>query len=72
MKQPKKIISEEMLSNMEMLAVTNPVMRDMLEQAKVIYTLNGSPKFYDGDDDDDGERIVEAMYREILEEANGS
>lgn len=49
---PKKIISKEMLANMEMLAVTNPGMMDALEQAKVIYALNGSPIFYDDDDED--------------------
>lgn len=43
---PKRIISEEMIQNMEMLAITNPAMRDILEQAKVIYALAGSPDFF--------------------------
>lgn len=50
---PKKIITEEMLANMEMLAVTNPGMLDALEQAKVIYALNGSPNFFEDEDEDD-------------------
>lgn len=52
--KPKRIIPDDMLANMEMLAVTNPGMRDILEQAKVIYTLNGSPNFYDDEETDDG------------------
>jgi len=54
MKQLKQIISEDVLRNMEMLAVTNPAMRDILEQAKVIYVLNGEPKFFDDGSEDIG------------------
>lgn len=46
MAQPRTIITMEMLMNMEMLAVTNPAMKDILEQAKVIYALAGSPEFF--------------------------
>jgi len=55
MRQPKEIIPWDMLANMEMLAVTNPGMRDVLEQAKVIYALNGSPKFYEEADEESSE-----------------
>ena len=51
--KPKKIITEEMLANMEMLAITNVGMRDILEQAKVIYALNGSPNFFECNDDEE-------------------
>jgi hypothetical protein len=47
MRKPKQIITTEMLSNMEMLAVTNPAMRDILDQAKVIYELAGAPQYFD-------------------------
>lgn len=43
-----------MLRNMEMLAITNPGMLDALEQAKVIYSLSGSPVFFD-----EGEKLFE-------------
>jgi hypothetical protein len=41
----KRIITEDTLRNMEMLAVTNPGMKDLLEQCKVFYVLTGSPDF---------------------------
>ena len=43
----RSTISVDMLMNMEMLAITNPAMKDILEKAKVIYSLAGSPDFFD-------------------------
>lgn len=63
MYKPKTIITPEMLANMEMFAVTHPGMRDLLEQCKVLYTLSGSPTFFDedldGEDDIDEDEVTE-------------
>ena len=48
---PKKIISHTVLANMDMLAVTNPGLRDALEKALVFYELSGSPEFFDDDEE---------------------
>lgn len=60
----KKIISGDMLANMEMLAITNVGMRDILEQAKVIYALNGSPDFFARDDDENDDEPCVNKYEE--------
>lgn len=55
MAKPKTIITPEMLANMEMFAVTNPGMRDLLEQCKVLYELSGAPKYFEDEDEDEDE-----------------